>query len=259
MKVARDILRPANVGVLQDFAFSNVLVALDYDGTLAPIVADPARAEMRPRTRNLLQALAKAFPVAVISGRARTDLARRLRGVDVAALVGNHGVEGWHVAGGRLAEVRRWLPVLAAATAPYKGVIVEDKSYSVAIHYRQSREKKRARAAISSAAATLPGVRVIAGKQVVNVVPRDAPHKGIALERERERLGCDTAIYVGDDQTDEDVFALDQPGRLLSVRVGFGGRSAAAYGIADQRAIDRLLLLLEQCRRHANLRREATR
>jgi trehalose 6-phosphate phosphatase len=258
MKAARDILRPANLGVLEDFARSSVLVALDYDGTLAPIVDDPDRAEMRPRTRRLLQSLARVYPVAVISGRARTDVARRLRDVAVASIIGNHGVESWHIAGGRLAEVRRWLPVLADALAPYKGVAIEDKSYSLAIHYRQSREKKRARAAILTAAAALPGVRIIAGKQVVNVLPRDAPHKGIALERERDRLGCDTAIYVGDDQTDEDVFTLDQPGRLLAVRVGLGGRSAATYGIANQRAIDRLLGCLEQYRRHAGARQEAS-
>jgi trehalose 6-phosphate phosphatase len=253
---ARDILGSANVGVLQDFALSNVLVAFDYDGTLAPIVADPERAEMRPRTRRLLESVAKAYPVAVISGRAQTDVARRLRGVGVAAIVGNHGLESWHVGQRHLTEVRRWLPTLAAAVAPHKGVSIEDKSYSVAIHYRHSREKRRARAAILAAAADLPGVRVIAGKLVINVLPRTAPHKGIALERERDRLGCDTAIYVGDDQTDEDVFALDQPGRLLSIRVGLGSKSAAPYGIADQRAIDNLLLRLRQCRQ-ANLRHEA--
>jgi trehalose 6-phosphate phosphatase len=78
----------------------------------------------------------------------------------------------------------------------------------------------------------------------------------MALERERDRLRCDTAIYVGDDQTDEDVFVLDQPGRLLGIRVGRGRGSAASYGIVDQRAIDRLLLRLEQCRRNAAWRRE---
>jgi trehalose 6-phosphate phosphatase len=214
---------------------------------------------MRPRTRRLLAALAKVYPVAVISGRARTDVARRLRGVDTAAIVGNHGVESWHVSGGYLAEVRRWLPRLAAAVSSHNGVVIEDKSYSVAVHYRQSRQKKRARAAILAAAAALPDVRVITGKQVINILPRKAPHKGIALERERDRLGCDTAIYVGDDQTDEDVFVLDQPGRLLAVHVGLAGKSAAAYGIADQRAIDRLLSRLERCRRRTTLPREAMR
>jgi trehalose-6-phosphatase len=79
--------------------------------------------------------------------------------------------------------------------------------------------KKLARAAILEAAASLGDVRIVGGKQVVNLLPKGAPDKGKALERERERLCCDTAIYVGDDETDEDVFALDQPTRLLSIRV----------------------------------------
>ena len=83
-----------------------------------------------------------------------------------------------------------------------------------------------------------------------------APHKGIALERERERLGCDTALYVGDDETDEDVFSLDRPGRLLTIRVGAKRTSAASYYILDQRVIDVLLgRLLETRQRWVEQRR----
>ena len=114
-----------------------------------------------------------------------------------------------------------------------QGRRIEDKGFSIAVHYRQSREKKNALAAILEAAARLGNVRVIGGKQVVNILPDGAPHKGIALERERERLRCDTAIYVGDDETDEDVFALDQPGRLLAIRVGAASASQAPYSCAQ--------------------------
>jgi trehalose 6-phosphate phosphatase len=182
--------------------------------------------------------------VVVISGRAQRDVERRVRGLGVVGVVGNHGIEGWHAADAGPSKVVGWLPSLARALEPHKGVVLEDKTYSVAVHYRRSREKRKARAAILGAAATLGGMRVIRGKQVVNLLPLGAPHKGIALERERRRLGCDTAIYVGDDQTDEDVFALDQPGRLLSIRVGASKASSAPYHVADQRAVDRLLASL---------------
>ena len=76
---------------------------------------------------------------------------------------------------------------------------------------------------------------------MLNVLPVGAPHKGLALERARARLGCDTAVYVGDDETDEDVFALDQPGQLLSIRVGRKKSSSAAYCIRSQAEIDALL------------------
>jgi trehalose 6-phosphate phosphatase len=73
---------------------------------------------------------------------------------------------------------------------------------------------------------------------VVNLVPERAPHKGDALLALRAKEGADTALYVGDDITDEDVFELDQPGRLLSIRVGQSKRSAAAYFLRNQREID---------------------
>jgi trehalose 6-phosphate phosphatase len=83
--------------------------------------------------------------------------------------------------------------------------------------------------------------RRLSGKLVVNLLVPDAPHKGLALERERAHFACDTVVYVGDDETDEDVFQLDRPGRLLSIRVGQKRSSAASYYIRNRAEIDRLL------------------
>jgi trehalose 6-phosphate phosphatase len=237
----RHILARANRDVLRQFACSRVLLAFDYDGTLAPIVPAPDQAVMRPETRALLEALARRYPCVVISGRARADAIRRLRGVEAVEVIGNHGIEPWQTSRCSLRVVRQWRVVLERRLAPLPGVTVEDKVYSLAVHYRRSREKKRARAAILRAAAALGDVRLVRGKQVVNLLPTDAPHKGIALERARARFACDTAIYVGDDETDEDVFALDQPGRLLTVRVGRKRQSLASYFLRNQGEIDRLL------------------
>ncbi len=254
-----DILSRSNLEVLEAFAWSNVLLAFDFDGTLAPIVSDPEKAAMRPRTRALLQDVAAAYPVVVLSGRSRLDVVRRLRGVPAENVLGNHGIESWAAGDRFVAQVKGWRPALDAVAASLKGVVVEDKGIGLAVHYRQSREKKKARAAILKTAATLPDARVISGKQVVNVVPGDAPHKGIALERERERLGCDTAIYVGDDKTDEDVFELEQPGRLLTIRVGEKRSSAATYFVADQRCVDGFLRALVEIRRRSSQSRRAVR
>jgi len=240
----KNILSQSNREVLRQFAWSNMLLAFDFDGTLAPIVADPAKARMRAQTRELLWELTKLSRVIVISGRAQPDILKKLRGVGVCEVIGNYGIGPWHPSNRHVAEVQRWRPVLDACVASLKGVKIEDKIFSVAIHYRQSREKKKARSAILTAAASLGPVRVIGGKQVVNILPNGAPHKGIALELERDRLHCDTALYVGDDETDEDVFALDQPGRLLTIRVGLKRTSAARYYIPNQVAIDDLLRLL---------------
>lgn len=84
-------------------------------------------------------------------------------------------------------------------------------------------------------------MRVVPGKFVLNVVLASAPNKGDALLDLRAREGADIAMYVGDDVTDEDVFRLDQPGRLLTVRVERSRTSAAAYFLRDQREVDQLL------------------
>jgi trehalose 6-phosphate phosphatase len=255
----KNILSSAARELLREFVCSNVLVALDYDGTLAPIVADPALARMRDSTRDLMWELTRLYPVIVISGRAQADALKKVRGVGVLEVVGNHGLEPRHRTSRFAAEVRRWLPALEWCAGRFKGVTVEDKIFSVAVHYRHCREKKKARAALLAAAQELGDVRIIGGKQVLNVLPKGAPHKGLALERERGRLHCDTAIYVGDDETDEDVFALDQPGRLLTIRVGQNRRSAANYYLPNQLAIDPLLRALVDHRRESAQRRQATR
>jgi len=244
----RDILAGPQREVLRQLAWSRVLLGFDFDGTLAPIVRDPARAGMRARTRELLAELARRYPVVVISGRAHADVLARLAGIELAGVIGNHGLEPWRASERLRQLVARWKAELAPALAGWRGVVLEDKTYSLALHYRRERKKRAARAAIVHALARLGVVRVIGGKQGVNVIPPGAPHKGVALERERDRLGCDTAFYLGDDETDEDVFALDRPGRLLGVRVGAARASQAPYCVRSQAAVDALLARLIELR-----------
>ena len=248
------ILAHANFEVLRQFTWSKVLIAFDYDGTLAPIVTDPEQATMRAATRALLDKVTALYPCAVISGRARADVRRMLNGVNLFEVIGNHGVEPWQVSERFSSEVRRWKPILEKRLTGLQGVKIEDKGFSIALHYRMSREKKKARAAIAETAALLGEVRLIPGKQVVNLLPYGAPHKGIALERARARFGCDTAIYVGDDETDEDVFTLDQPGRLLTIRVGPKRASGADYFVSGQGEVDDLLQVLIAMRQNARPR-----
>jgi len=244
----KDILAPANRPVLHQLAWSNLLLGFDYDGTLAPIVAEPQDARMRESTRDLLEQVAHAYPCVVISGRSQDDALRRVRGTGVFEVIGNHGLEPWRRTEPFAAQVQAWVPRLRQRLADLDGVVLEDKSFSVAVHYRHAESRKRARAAILTAAGELDEVRVVGGKCVVNLIPRGAPHKGTALETAREHLRCDVALYVGDDETDEDVFALDDPGRLLTIRVGADVRSRASFFIRDQGAIDALLARLIELR-----------
>jgi trehalose 6-phosphate phosphatase len=212
---------------------------------------------LRPATRRLLARVARLYPSIVISGRAVRDVEARLTGIPLRAVIGNHGLEPWRATAELRRTVERWKAQLEPGLAALPGVELEDKTYSFALHYRRSRQKKAARAGIVHLLGSLEDARVIGGKQVVNVIPLGAPHKGVALLRERDRLGCDTALFVGDDETDEDAFALDQPGRLLTIRVGAAPGSLASYCVASQTEVDRLLARLIELRPEAELRRRA--
>lgn len=246
----KELLAGKSSSLLAGLAASRVLLAFDFDGTLAPIVDQPDDARMRRTTAKLLGAICELYPCAVISGRAKADVVGRLQGAAVKYVVGNHGLEPGPCLEEYAEEARIAQRLLETTLAGQRGVEIENKTYSLAIHYRRAPRKEAARKLISRAVATLPrSMRVVPGKLVVNVVPDGAPNKGDALMQLQEMEGADTAIYVGDDVTDEDVFRLDRPGRLLTIRVGQSALSSAAYYLRDQRAMDRLLAELVALRK----------
>ena len=119
------------------------------------------------------------------------------------------------------------------------GVWIEDKGISLAVHYRHQPDKRAARRRILRAVQSMEGVRVVGGKQVINLVPAGATHKGHALAAARDRLKCDWILYVGDDDNDEEAFALD--GNTVPVLVGRRRASKARYYMRNQSEIDQLL------------------
>jgi trehalose 6-phosphate phosphatase len=140
--------------------------------------------------------------------------------------------------------VQTWVVHLEQQLGACPGVQVENKRYSVAVHYRRSNQPRQALAAIKQAVRQLRGYRLIGGDRTVNLVPKGAPHKGVALERARRLLVCDTAIYVGDDDTDEDAFKAGRSDRLLAIRIGMNRRSRARYCLKRQALIDDFLQAL---------------
>jgi trehalose 6-phosphate phosphatase len=240
---------------LAAFATSNVLVAFDFDGTLAPIVPKPSQSRMRARTRRLLAAVARRYPCVVISGRALNDIEERVEGIPLLHVTGNHGMEPWEQSESTARIVDDWAWRLRKRFADQHGIVIENKTYSLTIHYRRARMPRRARAAIAAAVRELPGVFAMQGVQAVNLLPDGAPHKGEALERLTRLLGCEAAIYVGDDGTDEPAFGARHPERLLSIRIGNGKRTRARYHLQNQREIDKLLEALSKMRPETQLDR----
>ena len=215
------------------------LLFLDYDGTLAPIVADPAAAVPHPAVPDLVAELAEVHPVVVVTGRDLAALSRLLGGRVRA--VGLHGAEeGWSDgtvearAGEEHADA---LARLRAAVPEAEGVGVEDKGAAFAVHYRAAPDPEVARAALETWAEAVPaGLVPIWGKRVVELRP-EGVSKGTAVARIAAAHPDRTPVYLGDDVTDEDAFAALQALRQTTVTVKVGdGETAAGHRLADVEA-----------------------
>ncbi len=247
------ILSQRHMPVLAHFATSNVLVAFDYDGTLAPIVATPAAARMRLTTRRLLTNVARRYPCVVISGRRLDDLTKRLKRVPVWHVIGEHGFHSRDTTDTVAAHVREWVAQLRSRLPEQKGLVIEPKRHSVTVHYRHVRDKPRVLELLAEATHELRDARAIYSPEAINFLPNRGAHKGLALQQACRAFACDTAIYIGDDDTDEDAFASAGPERLLSIRVGMKRPSIAQYRLKRQGEIDDLLKVLIELRKRPNL------
>lgn len=247
MTWTKPILATRHLPVLTDFALSNVLLAFDYDGTLAPIAPTPQEAVARDETRTLLARVARDYPCVVLSGRALDDLVSRLDGIPVWYAFGNHGLEpGSNAEQEQLA--REWVRHLKQHLPEDLGVTIEDKKQSVTVHYRQAPDRRRAIDAIDAAVRTLSDARPLDGREAVNLLPRGGPDKGVALQHARRLFACDRAVYVGDDLTDEDAFASDSEDRLLGIRIERAQGSHARFHLTSQDDVDAFLRALLELR-----------
>jgi len=233
----------------------HLLVACDYDGTLAPIVDVPGDARPRRESVAALRALAALSDtsVAVISGRSLHDLAALSRLPEEIHLVGSHGTE-FDVGFARaLAPEARALrdrvtEDMRAIAAVHPGVMVEHKPAGAALHYRQASEEDSATAlaAVREGPARLPGVHAREGKQVIELAVVEAD-KGYALDALRHQVGASAAIFVGDDVTDEDAFSR-LTGPDLGIKVGLGP-TFATQRVEGPDDVARLLARLHESRR----------
>lgn len=227
---------------------------LDYDGTLTPIVSRPEDAVMEDNMRQAVRRLAEVTTVAIISGRDRADVESL---VDLPDLVyaGSHGfdIRGPDLRreheGGRAA-----LPQLDAAEeelgrdlANVKGVQVERKRFALAIHFRNAAEEQivEVRQAVEEWAGRHPELRMRGGKKIFELQPDIDWHKGKAVLWLLEVLGLDSdavvPLYIGDDETDEDAFAV-LADRGLGIVVGDDTLpSHADYWLADTGEVQHFL------------------
>lgn len=236
-----------------------LLVALDFDGTLAPLVDRPEQARATERARAAIERLADGEDtrVALVSGRALDSL-KDVAAPPVAALLsGSHGVELQLEAGGgvtldlregELTRLEQLIEIVEDAASASDGAWVERKPAGIALHTRKLGATAGAalqRVARERVEAAVPGLATRSGKNVLEFAVR-ASDKGEALNRLRQHAGADAVLYVGDDITDEDAFAtLDSED--VGVKVG-QGKSIAAFRLRGPDDVAELLELLADAR-----------
>lgn len=213
------------------------LLAFDFDGTLAPIVARPQDARIPPGVSARLKALSAQLPLAIVTGRSVDDVRGRL-GFEPTYIAGNHGAEDPLDPAATRARARSLDPlrgrlVAARDALAAAGVTVEDKGVSLALHYRLARQREQALACIERMLAPPDqALRVFGGKMVVNVSPREAPDKAAAVASLVARCGVGCAVFAGDDLNDEPVFESAPP-HWLTLRVGRGDAATRARFFLD--------------------------
>jgi trehalose 6-phosphate phosphatase len=189
----------------------------DVDGTISPIVDTPEEAQVTPRNRELLAALAGSLQlVAVVSGRAAADVQSR---VDVpnVVYVGNHGLERWQ--DGKIivpAGVSQYRPAVKEALAEIQaeivpGMMVEDKDATLSIHYRNTPDPDAAATTFRPLINTIGakhGLRIFEGRMIFEVRPPIEINKGTAVRDLINEFALDAAVYLGDDVTDVDAFKV---------------------------------------------------
>lgn len=215
-----------------------VVIGLDFDGTLAPLVDHPSIARPTQGVIDILSRLAAkpGVRVVVISGRSRTDLLARLGEVPGVVMVGEHGNDhgGSETVSPEIGEAVELVEDLAAGL---DGSVVEIKPSSVALHYRRSPASgaRQAVERIRDWAGERQGVRILEGKEVIELT--------VATRTKGDFIGeiadGTPIIYVGDDMTDETVFAMLGPDDV-GVKVG-EGPTGARYRVADTGAVLSLL------------------
>jgi trehalose-phosphatase len=227
-----------------------VLVALDFDGTLAPIVTRPEDARPTPEGRRAVERLAAAdgVTVAIVSGRPLEELRWLARPPGSVVLVGSHGVQR-DTAQVDLDDARRELLDRVAATleevsAGLPHTRVERKAFAAALHTRPALEAGLPQTFDRAWEATgplrrLPGVHLTEGKEVLefSVVDPSRHNKGVALRELTEAVAARATLFAGDDTTDEAGFAvLDDDAGDVTIKVGPPGSGLATrarHTVAD--------------------------
>lgn len=251
------LLSLAGRRALAELVATEPVLAFTFDGTLAPPVVLPSQARMQPALERCFRDLCALLPVAVITGRSLDDVEARLP-VRPAYLVGNHGsgcLPGQEDDAPRARNIcAAWLRQMIDEHGLHKvdpGLLIADHGCSLWLHYRLLRDRPRTMREIERVLGALhPAPVVVGARSGINLLPPDAPGKRTTLNTVLDHASRQTALYIGEDEADEQIFR-DAPESWLTVRIGRSKDSAARYFLHHQfEVLECLQFLLGRIRRH---------
>ena len=234
-------------------------IFLDYDGTLTPIVSRPEVAILAASTRELLARLSAYCLVTIVTGR-DINVVKEFVQLDQLAYAGCHGldIEGPLGSGLRYEVAVQWLPLLEEAEINLRsqldgieGVLVERKRYSLSVHYRlvTPHEISRVNQVVTDVLTHHPKLRREGGKMLYELRPDINWHKGsaVAWMLEATSNSASGAIYIGDDETDENALKW-LSGTGIGIVVGLDKRRTDAhYRVNDPAQVIQLLKQILCC------------
>lgn len=208
----------------------------DVDGTVSEIAPSPEEARVSPVCREQLAILTKRLElVAAISGRPALEV-RQMLGVEEMVYIGNHGLEQWRDGAVRLAEEVGEYPTKVAAvldelaeTLTLDGILFENKTVGLSIHYRRCPDTQYAKMLIMdtlTASSIVRDFRIQEGKMLIELRPLVEIDKGVAVKALMTGYHLRGGIYLGDDISDVDAFrAMHQKLSGQSIRQAKGIRN----------------------------------
>lgn len=241
-------------------AGKKLILMLDFDGTISPIMPRPEQAFLPEKTRDSLKALSKLFPVVIISGRPIAFVQEKI-GVNTFTYAGSHGLE-WTInkkyqlrripntVSEEILKVKKHFVEFASR---YPKLIIENKPYAATIHYQNisNKQTKEFVTELEKLIAIInkkPFIRIFLDKKTVEFAPQLNWNKGHSARqfythfknKIKQKL---LPIYIGDSKSDEDAFlALKKDG--ITIRIGKNNKSSAKYYLKNQGQIDKFLAFL---------------
>lgn len=257
-----------------------IVMFLDYDGTLSPIVQDPDRAFISNEMREAVKNVAKYFPTAIVSGRCRAKLYKFLR-LPELYYAGSHGMDikgpengHKHRNGNQTVlcqPAKEFLPMIAEVykillekTKSTPGAKVENNMFCLSVHFRCVDEKRWSELAeqVKTVVNEYPNLKLTQGRKVLEIRPTIKWDKGKALEFLLESLGYENShdvlpVYIGDDRTDEDAFkVLQARGQGFGILVSkVPKETTASYSLQEPSEVMEFLNRLVGWKSSSNLER----